>query len=176
LPVYDLYEQELIIRCQKGDVSAFKEVYYTYGSLLYRMALRMLGNRQDAEDAVQTVFVKLYQRISQFRQESSFRTYLVRMVLNICFDQLQSRRPLLELDEAVAAEATTEPEMQLVLQQAMDALPERMRACFILFAVEGWPQQDIAEALHISLGAVKSHIFQAKARLRSLLPARLIRS
>jgi RNA polymerase sigma-70 factor, ECF subfamily len=176
LPVYDLAEQELIIRCQKGDVSAFKEVYYIYGTLLYRLALRMLCNRQDAEDVVQTVFVKLYQNISQFRQESRLRTYLVRMALNVCFDQLQSRRPLLELDETVPSTATTEPEMRLVLQQAIDDLPERMRACFILFAVEGWPQQEIAEALHISLGSVKSHIFQAKARMRSFLPERLDRS
>jgi RNA polymerase sigma-70 factor (ECF subfamily) len=174
--VYDLAEQELILRCQNGDVSAFKEVYYIYGTLLYRVALRMLSNRQDAEDAVQTVFVKLYQKISQFRQESRLRTYLVRMVLNICFDQLQSRRPLSELDETVPATAGAEPETRLVLQQAVDELPERMRACFILFAVEGWPQQEIAEVLHISLGAVKSHIFQAKARLRSILPARLERS
>lgn len=174
MPVYDLDEHALILRCQKGDVNAFKQVYDNYGDLLFRLAMRMLGSRQDAEDAVQNTFIKLFQRIHQFRHESCFRTYLVRMILNICFDQLQKRRPLLDLDEARHVSANPEPELQMVLQQAIDQLPERMRACFVLFAVEGWPQLEIAEAMHITLGAVKSHVFQAKARLRALLPAHLL--
>ncbi len=171
MSVYDLDEQALILRCQQGDVSAFKQVYDTYGDLLVRLAIRMLGNRQDAEDAVQTTFVRLFQRIGQFRHQARFRTYLVRMTLNSCYDQLQSRRPLLDLENAMHVTANPDPETGMVLQQALERLPERMRACFILFAVEGWSQLEIAEAMHITVGAVKAHIYQAKVRLRALLPA-----
>ncbi len=130
----------------------------------------MLGRQEDAEDAAQTAFLKLYRGINQFQFGAKFSTYLFRIMMNVCFDMIQKRKKGRN-QEFVEKEVPYAPgiELRLQLEEAIAALPERMRACFVLFAVEEFKQEEIAEILALNVGTVKSQIFNAKTRLRALL-------
>jgi RNA polymerase sigma-70 factor (ECF subfamily) len=119
---------------------------------------------------VQTVFLKLYRSISQFQFGAKFSTYLFRIMMNVCFDTMQKKkRDKGRAEEVLEAPCPPRVDLRLELEEAIAALPERMRACFVLFAVEELKQTEIAEILNLKLGTVKAHIFQAKAQLRALL-------
>jgi RNA polymerase sigma-70 factor (ECF subfamily) len=163
-------ESEIIQKCQQHDLSAYKMIYDRYEQPLLHTALRMLGQQQDAEDAVQMTFLKLYRGIQNYNYSSKFSTYLFRIMMNVCYDSLRKRKrvrihPLEEWN----ATYHSRHEEKMVLEEAIMALPERMRACFILFAVEELKQSEIAKILNITPGGVKSTIYHAKTRLRARL-------
>jgi RNA polymerase sigma-70 factor, ECF subfamily len=168
--VLDSAEKEIIHRAQSGDVAAFRWIYDRYESVLLRTALRMLGARPEAEDAVQNTFIKLFRSIDKFQFRSRFDTWLYRIHMNVCLD-LIARRPGMQVTHIQSEPmlAAVQHELRIDLTEAIERLPARMRACFILFAIEELPQAEIAAIMHISIGGVKATIFQAKARLRALL-------
>ena len=138
--------------------------------MLLRTGLRILGKMEDAEDAVQTTFLKLYRGIGGFRFRAKFSTYLIRIMLNVCFDILRKQKRFNNQSlENVDKAYTPDIDLQMDLEEAIASLPAQMRACFVLFAVEELKQKDIADIMKLSIGAVKAHIFQAKRRLRVLL-------
>ena len=152
-------------------MSAYRWVYDKYAKLLYNAARRVLGNAEDAEDAVQMSFIRLYRGIKNFRYRSSFCTYLYRILMNVCFDVLnREKKERLKRDriknEGAAVQVSA---VSLPLEEAIGELPERMRTCFVLHVIEQIDQKDIARIMDLSLGGVKSHIFQAKVRLRTRL-------
>ena len=162
--------EQIIKRCQTGDLSAFKEIYQHYEQPLLRIALRMLGQIQDAEDAVQTTFIKLYHGIKNYKHSAKFSTYLYRILLNVCYDLLGKRKKMSLQDlDSVNPSYSVDDELKIQLESAILELPEKMRACFILFAVEEFKQTEIAEILKLSVGGVKSNIFHAKTKLRGML-------
>ena len=170
LPAEPENERDLVRRCQEGDLAAYEEVFRRHHQPLLRVALRLLGQREDAEDAVQMAFIKLHRSLPRFRFEASFSTYLMRIAINTCYDMLATRRR--DRTEEIEAVETVQPatgDLRLQLEEAIGVLPERMRACFVLYAVEGFPQSEVADMMDVSIGTVKAHIFQAKERLRSLL-------
>lgn len=171
LLVYEIEnESEIIRRCQAGDLRAFEIIYRRFEQPLLSVGLRMLGGREDAEDAVQMTFLKLYRSLGKFQFESKFGSYLFRIMINVCFDVIRKKSPDKRRQQDVTTVATRpEVELRVQLEEAIQALPERMRACFVLFAVEELRQNEIAEMLNMRLGTVKANIFQAKARLRTLL-------
>lgn len=163
-------ENEIVRKCKEGDVHAYKTIYDRYEQPLLRMALRMLGQQQDAEDAVQTTFIKLYRGIGNFRYDAKFSTYLFRILMNVCLDQLEKKKKMrIQSLNTVNPSSHPKVELRLQLEEAIGALPDQQRACFILFAIEELLQSEIAEILGLSLGGVKSNIFHAKNRLRSIL-------
>jgi RNA polymerase sigma-70 factor (ECF subfamily) len=163
-------ENEIIQRCQQHDLSAYKMIYDRYEQPLLHTALRMLGQQQDAEDAVQMTFLKLYRGIQNYNYSSKFSTYFFRILMNVCFDVLRKRKrvKVFPLEEGYASYHSRHEE-RMLLEEAIRALPERMRACFILFAVEELKQSEIAQILNITPGGVKSTIYHAKTRLRAKL-------
>jgi RNA polymerase sigma-70 factor (ECF subfamily) len=163
-------ERRIIRACQENDFGAFEMIYQKYEQPLLRTALRMVKQQQDAEDAVQTAFLKLYKNIRRFQYKSKFSTYLFRILINTCYDIINSKKRT----ETVPIEDSDKPyfsshELCLSLEKAVEKLPHQMRACFVLFAVEEFKQKDIAKILGISIGGVKSNIFHAKCRLREML-------
>ncbi len=162
-------EHEIIKRCQAGDVQAFEQLYLQHAPGLLAVACRLLNDRQDAQDAVQTAFVKLYGALHRYRGDAQFSTYIYRILLNACFDILHKKRRADAVEPPVTVSVHTDWDLRMHLEQAIAQLPERMRACFILFAVEQWPYQDIARVMNLSLGGVKATIFQARKRLRQWL-------
>ena len=165
-----MQEKEIVRRCQDGDVDAFRMLYEKYGPLLLNTGLRMLGNRQDAEDAVQMTFVRLYKGIGNFRFDAKFSTYFIRILMNVCFDLLK-RKSRLHTQTLDIVDMPHYPmhDVRIELEEAIADLPHQQRACFVLFAVEGMKQTEIAEIMGLSLGGVKSNIHHAKMRLRRFL-------
>jgi len=163
-------ETKIIRRCQEYDIDGFKMIYELYQQPLLRTALRLLKQQPDAEDAVQTTFVKLYNSIGNFKFQSKFSTYLFRILINTCFDIIDNKKkkgtiPLPDSDPV----QQTNAQLRTAIEIAVEKLPARMRTCFILFAVEEFKQKEIARILDLSIGGVKANIYQAKCRLRDML-------
>ncbi len=149
---------------------AFEDVYRQHQQVLFGVALRMLGGQEDAEDAVQATLIRLHRSIGNFRGDARLGSYLMRILINVCYNMLDARRKQRDFEaEPVEEVHPPGPDLRLQLEEAILTLPERMRACFVLFAVEGYPQQEIADLLEVQIGTVKAQIFQAKERLRDLL-------
>lgn len=163
-------EIQIIQRCQEQDLTAFKMLFERYEQPLLRTALRMLGQQQDAEDAVQTTFIKLHRGIKNFRLEARFSTYLYQILMNVCIDTMRKkgRQRTFPVKEEILADDPP-AEMSYKLEKALLSLPERMRACFILFAIEEVRQEEIAQVMGLTVGGVKAHIHHAKVKLRDIL-------
>ena len=164
-------ENELIRRCQQGDGDAFAALYQLHAQTMLRTATRMLRNPVDAEDATQVAFVKLHRGIGNYNFRARFSTYLYRLVVNVCLDMLKKNKREDSDAQVPDLPSRSHGELRLKLEQAIGTLPERMRAAFVLYAVEGVPQAEIATIMDTSIGAVKAQVHQAKMRLRPLLAA-----
>jgi RNA polymerase sigma-70 factor (ECF subfamily) len=161
--------KELIQNCQKGDLESFKMLYRHYEKTIYGFCLRMLDHRQDTEDALQTIFLNLYRNLARFNFKARFTTYVFSITRNVCYDMLNQRKNMnVDLNKAENVSGNI-PEYDQDLSRAISKLPERTRECFILFAIEGYPQDEIAEILNIKTGTVKALIFQARQKLVSWL-------
>jgi len=165
-------EEQTIERCRGGDLSGYRQLYDRYGHPLLRTAQRMLGRRQEAEDAVQETFLKLFRGIHGFRRGGRFSTYLFQILNNTCVDMIRLRK---HVDgDAAQAEmigAASHHELGHSLAEAVDSLPVQMRACFVLFAVEQFSQEETAEILGVNVGTVKASVHRARKRLRTWLAA-----
>jgi len=165
----DRRQEERILRgCRSGKRQAFKELYDCYSPMLYNVALRLLGSRDDAEDALHNCFIRLYRYIGKFEGRSSLRSYITRILIHCCYDIAAKRKE--NSGDALPEVPSLPAERPLwELEKALTQLPEKMRECFVLFALEGFAQPEIADMLEISVGTVKAHIHQARARLKDLL-------
>ncbi len=165
-------EKAVIERCKTGEVKAYKILYARYNQPLLHTAYRMLGNKEDAEDAVQTTFLKVYKSIKNFQYKSKFSTYLFRILLNACIDIGKKKKKnnfrSMEKIENINIKYP-DYEVKQEIEQALEKIPPKQRECFLLFTVGDRKQKEIAEILDISIGGVKSNIFQAKSKLRSYL-------
>lgn len=144
-------------------------IYEMHSTMLFSIAMRMLRSKEDAEDALQNTFIRLFDNVKNFRFQSKFSTYLTRILINCCYDHLNKRKnDASEIDENLPG-LLSQTDLSLSLEKAISLLPLKMRECFILFAVEGFKQKEIADILEISEGTVKAHVSQAKSKLRKLL-------
>jgi RNA polymerase sigma-70 factor (ECF subfamily) len=171
-------DRALAERCGRGELGAFEELYRQHARRLYNLALRMLGNTADAEDAVQDTFLVAHRRLDSFRGEASLGTWLYRLGVNQCLDRMRSRSGR----EAHATDSLDEPQHtwqpaspadtpveRLDLRAAIARLADGARAVFVLHDVEGLEHREIARALGISEGTSKSQLHKARMRLRELL-------
>ena len=168
-------EEVVIRRCQQGEISAFETIYRHYENQMLSVAYRLLSNKEDAEDALQNAFINLYRKIGQFKFHSAFSTWFYRIVVNACLDKLKKGQSSthVPLDQAAELSEEVHTELGHHLQKAINGLPSKMKACFVLFAVQGFKQREIAEILKMKEGTVKAQVFEAKARLREVLRDRL---
>lgn len=165
-------EKAIVERCKIGEIEAYKILYTRYNRPLFHTAYRMLGNKEDAEDAVQTTFLKVYKSIQKFQYKSKFSTYLFRILMNTCIDIGKKKTKYkFQSMEKIEYKNFNNPdyEVKMEIDQALEKLPHKQRECFLLFTVADRKQKEIAEILDISIGGVKSNIFQAKSKLRSYL-------
>ena len=182
-------EEELAIirRVQKGDVNAFEALVRAYEKNVYNLALRMMGNAQDAEDMAQEAFLKAYNSLPGFRGDSRFSVWLYRIVSNVCLDQLRkkSKRPTVSLsmededgeetqldlpDTAQSPEEALEKKLtREAVRRGLAQLPEDARQILLLREIQGLSYEEIGEALGLEAGTVKSRIFRARKRLCAFL-------
>jgi len=178
-------EEKIIVeKAQNGDERAFEALVTRYERLVYAVALRLLGNESDAQDAAQEAFIKLYRYLPSFRGESKFSVWLYRLTNNVCIDMLRRKNvPTVSLsaDDDGGAELNIpdgrfSPETQLEKKQlcqavsrALGSLPEPYRQVLVLRELAGQSYEEIAQSLVLDIGTVKSRIFRARRRLCTIL-------
>ncbi|HEY7682795.1 MAG TPA: RNA polymerase sigma factor [Gemmatimonadales bacterium] len=166
---------ETVRRAQQGDPTAFRVVYETHVGRVYALCLRLCGDRMEAEEHTQDVFVRAWQRLDGFRGESAFSTWLHRLAVN---QVLQAQRAagrraarVSMADPAELAERapTPTPAAPSDLEGAIAALPEGARTVFVLHDLEGYQHDEIAELSGIAEGTSKAQLHRARQLLREAL-------
>jgi len=160
------------------DLAAFESLYESHGARMKSLALNVLGNRSDAEDAVQETFLRAYKNRHSFRSDAALWTWVYRILLNACHDIGRSRaarRDNQMVDADVAVDLPTpagDSPMRLTLQRAVDALAPIYRDVFLLCEVEGCTHREVAGILEIPEGTSKGRLFEARRQLKQTLAGR----
>lgn len=176
-------DTQLIARAQQGDEAAFEALYTAHKRRVYSLCLRMTSNPADAEDLAQEAFLQLFRKISTFRGESAFTTWLHRMVVNVVLMRLRKKGlPVVSLDEPDTSHDEPvqrdfgENDLRLMgsidrirLTHAIESLPPGYRTVFMLHDVEGYEHNEIAQIMDCSVGNSKSQLHKARLKLRGLL-------
>ena len=173
-------ERRIIAQVCAGDANAFEALVVAYQKQVYNLALRTVGNEEDAADMTQEVFLRAYRALGTFRGESKFSVWLYRLTTNVCIDFLRSRRrhPTVSLtaseddDEQpqfdLPADERTSPEQQLTRSEMRRA---DARKILILRELNGLSYAEIGKVLHLEAGTVKSRLFRARRKLCDFLLA-----
>lgn len=185
-------DQGLVDEFLRGDVSAFDELVRRYKDRVYNVVYRYVGNHEDALDVSQEVFVRAYRGLSAFRRESKWYTWLFSIAANVARNRVRDRHrkgrdqgmSLEMLQESAPALAQTalaqsdsprrqaeERELEEILQRCLSELPEHYRMPFVLRSVDGLSYGEIADALDVPVGTVKSRLNQARKLLHERLSA-----
>ena len=163
-------EGELVAACRRRELRAFEQVYLTHGGRLKSIAYRILGNRPDAEDAVQEAFLKLYRGIEAFHAQSNLGTWLCRILINACHDLARKRQRETGPESAErTAGLKNQLPLKVALNQALERIHPRHRMVFLLFEVEGLRHAEIAAILEVPEGTSKAWLFEAKKELKRML-------
>jgi RNA polymerase sigma-70 factor (ECF subfamily) len=171
----------LAVRAAEGDEAAFESLVRRHSPVMLRLATRLLGDRTEAEDAVQDSFVSAWRKLPEFRGESAFRTWIYRIVTNRCLNALRARRPAAHLDsvpEQAAPEHQSSPVRAAEAHAAVEALSAAMvglsaeqRVCWVLRELDGLEYETIAEMVGISQQAVRGRVFRARRYLTEAMVA-----
>ncbi len=182
-------EQLSIDALRRGDRSEFALLVEAYSGSIYRLALKMLGNPQDAEDVLQNTFLKSLQALKTFEGRSSLSTWLYRIAVNEALMLIRKHKPQVLLSDmegedeegneftpieftdwcCLPEEEFVSAESRKALDDAIQRLPEKLRVVFLLRDIEGLSIQETCEALGLSETAVKTRLLRARLRLRELL-------
>lgn len=167
---------DLVRRASSGDDAAFEELYRQHAGRVYALCLRLTGDTTRAAELTQDVFVRCWERLSSFRGESAFSSWLHRLTVNVAIGKHRSdtRRwkrvePVPDLPEAPAPARTIAEDIDL--ERAISTLPAGARTVFVLHDVEGYRHDEIAELTGIAVGTSKAHLFRARRLLRKSLEA-----
>ncbi len=185
-PVFD--EAALVARAKGGDASAFSELVKHYDRRVFRMAKQITQNDDDAEDVLQEAFLKAYTHLDDFQGNSKFYTWIVRIAVNEALMKLRKRRSdrSVPLDEPIDTgedevareiavwegnpeETYSREELATLLDEAVESLKPAYRTVFILRDIEEMSIEETAEALNLSISAVKSRLLRARLQLREKL-------
>ena len=181
-------EMALVRAAKAGDLSAFEQLVKRYDRNIFRIAQHITHNREDAEDVVQDAFLKAFQNLESFQEQSKFYTWLVRIAVNEALMRLRRNRPgrTVSLDQDIETDEDVIPrevadwapnpaqlydqgELREILQKTIQGLPPGFRTVFVLRDVEGLSTEETAEALDLSIPAVKSRLLRARLQLRERL-------
>jgi RNA polymerase sigma-70 factor (ECF subfamily) len=191
-PAAELDDRELVERVQSGDSRAFRLLFDRYHRRAYAVAYGVVKNKQDALDVVQDGFVKVHRHIGKFQGNSSFYTWLYRIVMNLAIDHVRRRKNAkgLEYDDAVGREAdevagdgtllprvldanpgktVVRRELLEKIQAALDELPEYHRAVILLREIEGLSYEEMAQTLGVPKGTIMSRLFHARKKMQAAL-------
>jgi RNA polymerase sigma-70 factor (ECF subfamily) len=186
----DWSEGALIRRARAGDHAAFTRLLRRHHERVYAVAHAYLRNAEDALDVTQEVWIKAYQQLAKFREDSGFYTWLYRVAINACIDAVRRREcRVVPLDPKAMAASGEEPaddrleanperaleqqERRRMVRECIQALPEPMRLAVTLHDLEGRSQQEVAAIAGWPVGTVKSRLHRARHALRARLDARL---
>ena len=175
-------ERALIEAAAGGDPTAFEKLMRMHEGKMYAVALRMCASREDAQDCMQEAMIRAYRAIEDFRFQSSFSTWIYRITMNTCLDELRRRKVRQAtsldalLDAGWAPSGGESPEghamqqdRRRALEGAIHALPEDMRAAIVLRDIQGYSYDEIADILSVNVGTIKSRISRGREKLREIL-------
>ncbi len=166
----DQADGDVVARCLAGDTAAFAQLVERYERVLFSVALRMLGNPEDARDATQDAFVKVFQRLHDYKPEHRFFSWIYRILTNECLNALRARRPQEpDIPEMAitsgALEALELEERRRAVQTAIGALPADYRDVLILRHFAELSYEEVADTLAIPVKTVKSRLYTARQQL-----------
>lgn len=168
----------LISRSKEGDEGAMEEIYEQYKRPLFNLAYRYTSDRLTAEDLLQDIFVKVFSHLGEVDRDETFVAWMYRVAINTCYSYLRSRRSrearslsLSEIEGKKEEAVTDGHEESLAgpVEEAVRALPTRLRAVFMLHDVEGHTHEEIGRMLGFTTGTSKSQLFKARLRIREFL-------
>lgn len=168
-------QQDLIDRCKQGDRRAQSEIYYKYAKAMYNTSLRILNSREEAEDILQESFISAFKNIKDFREESSFGSWMKRIVINKSLNEIKRKRiPQMEIkDDMLGIVPEEEPSESIYtvehIKQAMRDLSDGYRVVFSLYMFEDYSHRQIADAMNITVSTSKSQLNRAKKRVKEIL-------
>ena len=176
-----LLTNSLILRAQQGDLQAFDQIMIRQQRRVMTLAWRMLGNKEDARDAAQEVFIRVYQNLSKVDPDRDFSGWIYRITINVCRDlaKTRSRNSQLSLEEGIETGSLAEPmgadntesmaiynQEQMIIVRALATLTEKERAAIVLRDLEGLPGDEVARILGSSPTTVRSQISSARSKIR----------
>lgn len=167
--------QPLVEQCKTGNASSQYELYGLYVDAMFNVGLRFLGNKEDAEDIVQDSFVDAFKKLHSFKYESSFGTWLKRIVINKSINHLRAKRvPLVAMETHefhLADEAPIEADAVDIqkVKLGISRLPDGYRQIINLYLIEGYDHVEISEILQVSIGTSKSQYHRAKKKLLEII-------
>src|SRR5574337_201107 len=179
----------LVDRALAGDTQAFEDLVRRHECRVFRTALALIGNVEDAEEALQDTFLSVYQHMGEFRRDSRFTTWLTRIAMNAALQKLRRRRDTVSLDDPAATEVEFMPrrfeiwhenpeqlyaarEIRRIVEEAIAVLPPAYRVVFVLRDVSEMDTVEAAEVLGLTISALKSRLLRARLMMRETLAER----
>lgn len=173
--------RDIVEKCKRGDSKAQYRLYELYAAAMFNICMRMMNNREEAEDMLQESFTDAFRRLDSFRYESSFGSWIKRIVINHCINEIKRKKADLQFfddmghfdgayEEAGGYEAGISVEK---IKKAMEELPEGGRLIFSLYLLEGYDHREIAQILNTTESNSKSQYMRAKRRIKEILKDRL---
>lgn len=169
----------LVRQAAAGDVAAFERIYQAHSRRVYATILRLMGgDRGRAEDLTQEAFVRVWQKLSEFRFESAFATWLHRLAVNVALMALRAERAQPRADDDIDDEGLfiadarpSAPDARIDLEALIPRLPPRARAVLLLHDIEGWQHNEIGRELGMAVGTSKAQLHRARGLLRTWMGA-----
>lgn len=180
-------EKIFLKKSQEGDIASFEQLIARHQQKVYNIAYRMMGNEEDAKDAAQEALIKIYKSVSKFRGDSGFSTWVYRIAINACKDELRKKKHnIISLDKEIETEEGSikneladqglkpdelveQAELNETIQEAINQLPEQNRIAIILRDIQGFSYEDISSTLECPVGTVKSRINRGRKLLKDCL-------
>ena len=171
-------DAELMLRFKQGDVSSFEKLMRKYKEQVVNIIYRFIGDRDEAEDLAIEVFLKVYKSAKAYRAEAKFSTYLYRITVNLCINELKRRKrhKSVSLNNPVVSKELSSPvsileqrEREALVKKMIDTLPPTQRIPLILQVYEGLSYKEISKVLGCSVKGVERRLYRAKTALRKKL-------
>jgi RNA polymerase sigma-70 factor (ECF subfamily) len=171
---------ELVEDFRRGDITAYNELVRRYQQKVYWIGRRILGTHEDADDVVQEVFIRVYENLKNFRAESGFYTWLYRIAMNLSLNTLQKKRikdfvkydsiiDTLEGENSRTDEPALHREYETLLEKAVESLPAKQRAVFMMRYYDEMSYEEMAKVLKKSVGGLKANYFHALKKVQKIL-------
>ncbi len=182
----------LLDRILTGDASAFEQLIHRHEQRVYRVAMGIIGNHEDAEEAMQQTFLKVYQHLGGFQRSSKFATWMTRIAINEALQIRRRRRPTVSLDDLQVCDEGVMPrelrdwhddpakiydrhQIREIVERAIQSLPTIYREAFVVRDVQGLTSEEAAAALGIGVSALKTRLLRARLMMREALAVYLQR-
>lgn len=178
-------EAKIIENLKSGDEFIYKYVYDQYSRMVYSVCFRMAGNNEDAEDVTQDVFIKVFNSINSFREDSKLSTWIYQITVNTCLNKSRRKKAInflslnfwedekgekeMAADNLTPSDKIEKSEIQNIVQDVINTLPAKQKTAIVLSRYEELPYKEIAKIMGVSLSSVESLLFRAKENLAKKL-------